>query len=313
MGRKNIYEQYETIREIAKKTKLTREIVDAVLDGYHKIIIRELRNQKRVSFKNFASFVANYRKSGLKRPDGSSIVGSVVAKIVPSQFMRQSINSETPIDFDIPVVMNQDKLTNSELRKELKSLRMSNTYLQKKSEKIEKKYKDLMERRLKNASLRRKRSRLKYVARTKNKTLTRHAAAKLLNQKILSKRIDSAYYLDAITAYPVLTKFYKEQSLTINELNMFIIANHFEYFEIKDATLFGIKKNTAANVLKTLVESGLMEEFGQRPKKYTISLIGKKKFTEFSKKINKDMRTLLKNYKNKIEGSSEEVLPVKNI
>ena len=308
-----MFEQYESIREIARRTKISKEIVDAVIDGYHKIIIRELRNQKRVSFKNFASFVANYRRSGLKRPDGSRIGGSVVAKIVPSQFMRQSINSETPIEVDIPILINQDKKTNSELRKQIKSLKMSKAHLEKKAERVEKKYKDLMEKRLKNASLRRRRSRAKYVARTKNKTLTKHAAINLLKEKVYTKRIDSAYYLDAITAYPVLTKFYKEQNLTINELNMFIIANHFEYFEIKDATLFGIKKNTASNVLKTLVDAGLMEEFGVRPKKYSVSLIGKKKFTEFSRKINKDMRALLKNYKNKIDGSSEETMPIKNI
>jgi hypothetical protein len=91
---------------------------------------------------------------------------------------------------------------------------------------------------------------------------------------------------------------------------MFIVINHFKYFTHKDAVLFGFNKNTAASCLSVLTDAKLIEKFEGRVNTFCVSLIGKKKFTEFSREINKDMRLLLKEYNKKVE-DQEKSLPVK--
>jgi hypothetical protein len=54
----------------------------------------------------------------------------------------------------------------------------------------------------------------------------------------------------------------------------------------------------------------LVEKFKSRTNKYTVSLVGKKKFKEFATVINKDMRILLNNYKEKFEEDNAP-LPIK--
>jgi len=296
----------EVIHEIAKISNQTQAAVQGTIDAYHQIILRELRNNNTVSFKNFASYASGYRKSGLINPQGVAIIGSNSAKIIPSKNMRHVINSTEPIEFDLGLFETVQSNTIIKLKKEVKRLITSRYRASKRADILRDKYNKRV-REIYNST-----KEIRKVHRYKQASalLIKRRARNLLNDKILRKRINSTYFLDAITAFPVLTEFYKTQSLTINEINMFIIVNHFEYFTVKDSELFGFKKATALTVLNTLHGAGLLEKFTGHSNKYSVSLSGKRKFTNFSREINSGVRRLLNKYRDKVK-DEDESLPVK--
>ena len=192
------------------------------------------------------------------------------------------------------------------LKKEVKRLRLSRWRAANRSNTLRDKY----DGRVKEIRQDVKKLRLVHRYKKASALLVKRRATNLLNDKILRKRINSSYFLDAITAFPVLTEFYKKQSMTINEINMFIVVNHFEYFTVKDSALFGFKKSTALAILERLTEAGLIEKFTGKTNSYAVSLTGKRKFTNFSKEINKGVRALLTKYREKIK-DEDDGLPVK--
>lgn len=306
MGRSGRIGSVEVINEIAKISNQTQSSVQGTIDAYHQIILRELRNNNTVSFKNFASYTSGYRKSGLINPQGVAIVGSNSAKIIPSKNMRHVINSTEPINFDLGLFETVQSKTIIKLKKEIKRLTTSRYRASKRANTLRDKYDKRVKEIYNNTKEIRKVHRYKQAS----ALLIKRRARNLLNDKILRKRINSTYFLDAITAFPILTEFYKTQSLTINELNMFIIVNHFEYFTVKDSVLFGFKKATALNVLNTLCDAGLLEKFTGHSNQYTVSLTGKRKFTNFSREINSGVRRLLNKYRDKVK-DEDESLPIK--
>lgn len=297
---------FEVIQEIAKISNQTHASVRGTIDAYHKIILRELRQNKTVSFPEFASYTSNYRKSALINPLGVPIVGSNCAKIIPSHKMRKAINSTEPIDFDLGLFDSVQSKVIIALKKEVKRLRLSRWRAANRSNTLRDKY----DGRVKEIRQDVKKLRLVHRYKKASALLVKRRATNLLNDKILRKRINSSYFLDAITAFPVLTEFYKKQSMTINEINMFIVVNHFEYFTVKDSALFGFKKSTALAILERLTEAGLIEKFTGKTNSYAVSLTGKRKFTNFSKEINKGVRALLTKYREKIK-DEDDGLPVK--
>jgi hypothetical protein len=54
----------------------------------------------------------------------------------------------------------------------------------------------------------------------------------------------------------------------------------------------------------------LLEKFIGKTNQYAVSLLGKKRFTAFSKEINSGVRDLLKNYKEKTK-DDDDALPIK--
>lgn len=306
MGKNNRIGSVEVIHEIAKISNQTQASVQGTIDAYHQIILRELRNNNTVSFKNFASYTSGYRKSGLINPQGVAIVGSNSAKIIPSKNMRHVINSTEPIEFDLGLFETVQSKVIIQLKKDIKRLTTSRYRASNRANILRDKYNKRVKEIYNNTKEIRKVHRYKQAS----ALLIKRRARNLLNDKILRKRINSTYFLDAITAFPVLTEFYKTQSLTINEINMFIIVNHFEYFTVKDSELFGFKKATALAVLNTLSDAGLLEKFTGHSNKYLVSLSGKRKFTNFSREINSGVRRLLNKYRDKVK-DEDESLPVK--
>ena len=189
----------------------------------------------------------------------------------------------------------------------MSNLKISSSHALNKAEILKKNY----EKRLKE--YRDKESEKRKLAKAKklSQLAIQRRASNLLTDKIVRERINSTYFLDAITSYPVLTKFYRNQQMSIELLNMFIIVNHFQYFELKDSGLFGINRRSAERLLNILIDNGLVEKFKSRTNRYTVSLVGKKKFKEFATVINKDMRILLSNYKDKFEEDNAP-LPIKS-
>lgn len=306
MGKNDRVGSVEVIHEIAKISNQTQASVQGTIDAYHQIILRELRNNNTVSFKNFASYTSGYRKSGLINPQGVAVVGSNAAKIIPSRNMRQVINSTEPIEFDLGLFETVQSKVIIKLKKEIKRLNTSRWRASNRANTLRDKY----DSRVKEIRKDVKKLRLVHRYKKASALLVRRRATNLLNDKILRKRINSTYFLDAITAFPVLTEFYKTQSLTINQINMFIIVNHFEYFTVKDSALFGFKKATALSVLNILCDAGLLEKFTGHSNQYAVSLIGKRKFTNFSREINSGFRKLLNKYRDKVK-DEDESLPVK--
>lgn len=297
---------FEVIQEIAKISNQTHASVRGTINAYHQIILRELRQNKTICFPDFASYTSSYRKSALINPLGVPIVGSNCAKIIPSKNMRRTINSTEPIEFDLGLFDSVQSRVIVALKKEVKRLHTSRWRAANRANTLRDKYDDRVKEIRKDA----KKLRLVHRYKKASALLVKRRATNLLNDKILRKRINSSYFLDAITAFPVLTEFYKKQSMTINEINMFIVVNHFEYFTVKDSALFGFKKSTALAILERLTEAGLLEKFTGKTNSYAVSLTGKRKFTNFSKEINKGVRALLTKYREKIK-DEDDGLPVK--
>lgn len=307
MGKQRKVDDSLIFREIANISKQSQDIVRGIVQAYHAIVTREIGNNAVVVSKNFLSLHARYRRSGLIRKNGEAVGGGYSIHVSPSKSLKRAINSKEPIDIPIKLFENSDSNVIKDLKKQLTSLKISSSHALNKADIVKKKY----EKKLKLVNERVAESRKIYKAQKLSRMAVQRRASNLLTNKVVRERINSTYFLDAITSYPVLTKFYKTQQMSINVLNMFIIVNHFQYFELKDANLFGIQKNTAVRSLDVLIENGLVEKFKEKTNRYAVSLIGKKKFKEFATVINKDMRILLNNYKEKFEKYNAP-LPIKS-
>ena len=305
MSVKNRVDEFDIIQEIASKTRQNQDVVKGTIQAYHKIVIRELQNDNDITCKNFGKFSISYRNSQLIKKDGTPVVGGTSIKFSISKIAKAIIKSKEPVVYDTDLAKYEDENVIEGLKKELANLRKSNYHAKRKANIVETNYSERLARVYAHKSTVRE----NIMTKNRRDKLIKREAADKLNEKILRKRINTSFYLDAITAYPVLTKFYKGQNLTINEINIFIVANHFDNFQTTDARMFGFSMTTALRCLNTLVDAGLMEKFAGKTKAigdtYSISLLGKKKFTEFCRKINKDMRALMSEYSKKIEDDDD--------
>jgi hypothetical protein len=297
----------QIFKEIASISKQSQDIVKGIVQAYHAIVTREIGDNAIVVSKNFLSLHAKYRKSGLVTSNGVRIEGGYTICVNPSLALKRVINSKEPLEIPVKLFENPDNKVIKDLKQEIAKLRMSSFHALNKADIVKKNYEKRIRGIYERASEARKLTKAKKLSRM----AIQRRASNLLSKKVVHNRINSTYFLDAITSYPVLTKFYKKQQMSINVLNMFIIVNHFQYFELKDAALFGIQLNTAVRSLDVLIENGLVEKFKKRTNQYVVSLVGKKKFKEFATVINKDRRILLNNYKDKFE-DKEAPLPIKS-
>ena len=309
MGLEKRVDELHIIKEIAKATNQTQDMVRGTIHSYQRIIERELQQGNTVTIKNFGSFSANYRKFSLISANGNPVTGGIVIKFGASRTTRERINSKEPITYETNFISDSQDVI-KKLRNELRSAKLSNYHAKKSLAIVKKNCAD----RIKRIYAERAEKRSKEMGKVMKKNRIKREVGSKLNEKIIASRIRTTHYLDAITAYPVLTKFYKNQGLTVNELNMFIIVNHFKSFNTKDAKLFGFKRGTALNALNVLVDAGLVEKFERKKvgtsDSYAPSLIGRKKFTEFARTINKDLRALLKEY-SKVAEQDIEAIPIK--
>jgi hypothetical protein len=307
MGKQRKVDDSLIFREIAKVSKHSQYIVKGIVQAYHAIVTREIGNNAVVVSKNFLSLHARYRRSGLIRKNGEAVGGGYSIHVSPSKVLKRVINSKEPVYIPVKLFENSDSNVIKDLKKQLSNLKISSSHALNKAEILKKNY----EKRLKE--YRDKESEKRKLAKAKklSQLAIQRRASNLLTDKIVRERINSTYFLDAITSYPVLTKFYRNQQMSIELLNMFIIVNHFQYFELKDSGLFGINRRSAERLLNILIDNGLVEKFKSRTNRYTVSLVGKKKFKEFATVINKDMRILLSNYKDKFEEDNAP-LPIKS-
>lgn len=310
MSTDNRVDELDIIKEIAKATNQTQEVVRGTIHAYQRIIERELQQGNTVTIKNFGSFSANYRKFSLISANGNPVTGGIVIKFGASRTTRERINSREEIVYDTDFNSDSPEVIKN-LKNEIRKLKLSNFHAKKSLDLVKKNCAE----RIKRIYEDRAQKRVKAIGKVIKKNRVKREAGKKLNEKLINSRMRATHYLDAITAYPVLTKFYKSQGLTINELNMFIIVNHFKHFTVKDAKILGFKRTTAIKALSVLVEAGLVERFEGRTKSigdsYAPSLGGKKKFTEFAKTINKDFRTLLNEY-SKVAEQDLEAIPIKS-
>lgn len=310
MSTDNRVDELDIIKEIAKATNQTQEVVRGTIHAYQRIIERELQQGNTVTIKNFGSFSANYRKFSLISASGNPVTGGIVIKFGASRTTRERINSTEPIIYDTDFNSDSPEVIKN-LKNEIRKLKLSNFHAKKSLGIVKKNCAD----RIKRIYSERAEKRVKAMSKVVKKNRIKREAGKKLNEKLIASRIRTTHYLDAITAYPVLTKFYKSQGLTVNELNMFIVVNHFKNFTLKDAKILGFKRVTAIRALAVLVDAGLVEKFEGRTKasgdSYASSLVGKKKFTAFAKTINKDFRTLLNEY-SKVAEQDIEAIPIKS-
>jgi DNA-binding transcriptional ArsR family regulator len=297
----------QIFKEIASISKQSHDIVRGIVQAYHAIVTREIGNNAVVVSKNYMSLQAKYRKSALINKSGVPVVGGYSIHVNPSRILKRALNSKEPIEIPVNLFENPDNKVIKELKNELKGKKLTAYHALNKAEIVKKKY----EERMKGVQERSTKIRKKHQAKKISRIALKRRAAHLLKKKVVHDRINSTYFLDAITSYPVITKFYKSQQMSINVLNMFIIINHFQYFELKDAKLFGIPPTTVTRSLDVLIENGLVEKFKEKKNQYAVSLNGKKKFKEFATLINKDMRVLLNKYKEKFE-DKEAPLPIKS-
>lgn len=310
MAKENRVDGLDIIKEIAKSANRTYNDIRDVLNAYQKIIQRELQAGNPVTIKAFGSFSAEYRKFSLISASGNPVTGGIVIKFNASRPMREIINSKDPVTYDIrPASDNQDII--NKLRNENRKLKLSNYHAKRTVEITKQKCEDRIKKIYENRAKKRVQALSKVIKKNRIKREVLHK----VKEKLVVNRVRTTHYLDAITAYPVLTNFYKSQGLTINELNMFILVNHFKNFKLTDSKIFGIKNNTASNAISVLVDAGLVERFEIKGRYssyyYAPSLTGKKKFTEFAKTINKGFRALLREYE-KVADDYIESLPIKS-
>ena len=99
--------------------------------------------------------------------------------------------------------------------------------------------------------------------------------------KVKVTRLTNTNYMDGLTAYPVVQQYARLNNINYKKLGLFVLINHFNWFQLKDAEYFGYNYNfTSANV-KRLVDDGLVEKFVGRRASYAVTLKGQKLFYNF--------------------------------
>lgn len=122
--------------------------------------------------------------------------------------------------------------------------------------------------------------------------------------KVKLQRLQFCTMLDGITAYPVLQAWSRTEKLPYKHLSLFILINHFEWFQLKDAEYYGFSYKVTSKYVKQLVEWGWVEKFVGRRAAFVASIKGQNKFREMMRFYNKKTKELLKKYDAKFSGRS---------
>lgn len=152
------------------------------------------------------------------------------------------------------------------------------------------------------------------IKRAKNRVWNKKKEKYAMTEKKLNQRAQEWYFdkvkvqrlqyctmLDGITAYPVLQAWARTHKLPYKFLSLFILINHFEWFQLKDAEVYDFSYKVTSRHVKKLVEWGWVEKFSGKRAAFVPSVKGEKLFREMMVFYNKRTKELLRKYDDKFK------------
>lgn len=124
-------------------------------------------------------------------------------------------------------------------------------------------------------------------------------ARRELKRKVRFSLFRRANYMDAITAYPILQLYARQNNIPYKKLTLFILINHFEWFQLKDASSLGFNYKFVSKEVRKLVDEGLMERFIGFRNSYSVTPKGKELFNNMHKFYYTRMKVLYEEWEAK--------------
>lgn len=129
----------------------------------------------------------------------------------------------------------------------------------------------------------------------------------------VNKNIDRAIvlkskYMDGVMAYPIISRFGKDNKLNQFEMPILILLNIIRSLQPIEAIKYGYPRGVAEKNMLSLTNKGLVELFDDNGRKtYTIGLKGINMFKEFKKYYAVKMKELVENKSYKIRGQKWKI------
>ncbi len=112
-------------------------------------------------------------------------------------------------------------------------------------------------------------------------------ARELYKNKVKDIRFSKSNAIDGVSCLPILQEFVRKENITLKQLGLFILINHFNWFKASDAVLWGYDARSISRELQPIRDLGWIEAFVGKRNVYVVSVVGKAKFREiqvFTKK-----------------------------
>ncbi len=123
--------------------------------------------------------------------------------------------------------------------------------------------------------------------------------------KMKAQRVHNSNYIDGISAYPIIQQQARIEGVTYKQFGLFIIINHYEWFQLKDTQFFGYSYGFTARQVAKLVDKGLVDKFIGHRNSYVVTLKGQKRFKELFTIYKKRTMALFKEWDKKMAARTE--------
>lgn len=100
--------------------------------------------------------------------------------------------------------------------------------------------------------------------------------------------------ISPISAFPILKKWAADNNWSDPQLQLFIILNHFHFFNSSQGEIFGFSSRMVTKYAKQLIKLSLVEDFHGKVKSYVVSVTGRKLFAQFTKYYQTQMELLMR-------------------
>lgn len=114
--------------------------------------------------------------------------------------------------------------------------------------------------------------------------------------KVKVVRLTNSTYMDGLTAYPIIQQYARLNGMHYKKLGLFVLINHFNWFQLKDSEYFGYGYEFTAKMVRELVSDGLVEKFVGKRASFAVTLKGQKLFLNFQHFHNSRTKELFKKW-----------------
>lgn len=121
-------------------------------------------------------------------------------------------------------------------------------------------------------------------------------ADKMLFHKVKTASLYYTRYMGAISAFPIMLNWCKENKMSSDTLAILIILNHYEWFSVNDGLLYGFNEKLTRKCLSELIKLELAEDFRSKKISFVSSAKGKQLFKSFKNYFSKCTNELFENY-----------------
>lgn len=297
------------VDEIALSLDLNRLMVNDIIDAYACIVKREAASGKHILHNDFFLITPHIKhqvNNLFKLKGGEERMTFKKISIRPSVLFRQAVKDgeyETEIKRTCEYIVPKQEIVRTpikndvvidELKKKIGRLRIDVCTRNNTIKVVREKLRDKRRVQANQKQL------LKFKAWGKAQTNVNKRAIETVYDRMKVDRVKGSYFLDAISAFPIINEFYKKHCIDYKMFNLLILVYHFRKFHVTDSLAFGYTPTVCRRYLDKLIDAGAVAKFGTNRVFYTVNLAGKRQLTQLHRYCNKRMRELFREYDKKI-------------